>query len=176
MTTDEVVDNMYRKVSLGKDGLYVFMVFGKVDFKSFIDAVWNGCPEKEALLKALPIVAEKYKNIMHGLLYDEKHLYFLDFQSNDYDKIIRAVFLEAKVPYSVLFDKQNGTVWNTIKEKAKLTRVSSECDRVKSNIEFGSEFLKEHYDDFVAEYPEYHSIARSVRDLQKSKRRKIQKK
>jgi len=175
MTTDEVIDNMYRKVSIG-DGLYVFMIFGKVDFESFIGAVWNGCPEKEALLKALPIVAEKYKNLMHGLLYDEKQLYFLDFYTSEYDKIIRCVFLEAKVPYSVLFDKQNGTVWNTIREKANKTRISSECDRTKRNIEFGSEFLQEHYDEFVEEYQEYQSIARSVRELRKSKRRKIQKK
>lgn len=174
MTTSEIVEDSFRKVFLRSCDCYVWMTFGKVDVKSFVEAVWKDAPEKAALLTWLDVVAIENQTLARTLS-NENKLLFLDFPSAKFDALLNACFVKAKVPKSVLFEKQNGSLWKMIEEKAALTKITSECDRFKFLIDESEKFLQEHFDEFVREYPDYERVALYLRNLRRTKRRKIEK-
>lgn len=175
MSTSEIVEECFRKVFFHSCDCYVWMAFGKVDVKSFVEAVWKDAPEKHALLTWLDVVAVETQTLARTLSNDNKAMVLIDFPSAKFDAFLNACFVKAKVPKSVLFEKQNGSLWKTIEEKAALTKITSECDRFKFLIDESEEFLQEHFDEFVREYPDYERVALYLRNLRRSKRRKIEK-
>ncbi len=175
MSTSEIVECSFRKVSFPSCGGFVMMAFGKVDMKSFIEVVWKDAAEKEALLKAVPVVAKETEAIAHSLWPVEKTMYCFDFPSLKFNAFLESCFVKAKVPKSVLYEKQNNSLWKAIEQKAALTKITSECDRLKYQIDEAEKFLREHFDEFVSEYPEYQRAARYLRNFQRTKRRKIEK-
>lgn len=174
MTSCELVDGIYRKVPI-ENASSICMLFGRVEVVDFMNVIWKDAPELQALLRAAADVFEKPPPTLavSTTIKTGQKRYMEFFPSSQFSSLLHTVFMKARVPVSLLNEKIDSRIWKLIEEKAERTKVTSECDRVKRNMDAAEEFLLQHYDDFVAEYPDYKYVARTLSNINKTKRRKI---
>lgn len=167
MIADEVYDG-YRKVFINQE-IFVYMHSGNVDLKTMIEAVWNADPIKQILLTALHQVSERRKKAFSIEHHNGIEMFFPHNGFDGVEPCLKTVFRCARIQHN-FFREKDTAVWKIIRLRASKNRIDTRVDRKRQQLDYCAEYLDDHFDEFVAAYPDYKYVAAALRNVPSNKR------
>lgn len=167
MIADEVYDG-YRKVFINQE-TFVYMRSGNVDLKTMIEAVWNADPIKQILLASLHQVSQRRKKAFSIENHSGIKMFFPHNNFDGVEPCLKSVFRCAQIRSDFVREKQSA-VWKIIRLRASKNRIDSRADWKRRQLDYCAEYLDNHFDEFVAVYPDYKYAAAALRNVPPNKR------
>lgn len=161
-----------RKVYLFGTDRYVYMCGGQVDLITLIDALWPN--QFSRLHEALNKVAlRRNRGFSHHTAEGVVRM-MAECSTASLVKPLKAVFRAAGLDPNDVAAMMLTQIWQHVLAKASENRQNTLLDNVHWNIVNAASRLKKvNIEEYIREYPDHQYVARTLDNLNKTKRRKV---